>query len=92
MTTMRTFLAGAFLCASLLSAAPASAQQLYAGYNDRQNYDVTFQSSDASFEARIRLAARQACGQRIGQVTLREWRMVRECKRAFIESARATAT
>jgi UrcA family protein len=90
MTMQRTLLAAAIVCTALATATPASAQ-LYAGYNDRQSYDFTLRSSDATFEARLRLAARQACGQRIGQVTLREWRMIRECKREFIESARATA-
>ena len=87
---LRTLIAAAVVCTALGAATPASAQ-LYAGYNDRQTYDFTLRSSDASFEARLRLAARQACGQHIGRVTLREWRSIRECKREFIDSARATA-
>jgi UrcA family protein len=87
----RTLLAAAVACSVFATAAPASAQ-LYAGYNDRQVYNVELRASDASFEQRARLAARQACGERIGRITLREWRSVRECKREFMESARATAT
>jgi len=89
---MRTILAGAFLCTSLLAAAPASADQLYVGYNDRQTYDVGLRANDAASEARLQLAARQACGERIGQITLREWQLIRECKREFIEGARANAS
>jgi UrcA family protein len=86
----RMLIAAAMFCTALATTSPAQAQ-LYAGYNDRQNYDFTLRASDASFESRLRLAARQACGERIGRVTLREWRMIRECKREFIDSARATA-
>ena len=90
MTMQRKLIARPHCRKALATATPPA--QLYAGYNDRQSYDFTLRASDASFEARLRLAARQACGQHIGRVTLREWRSIRECKREFIEGARTTAT
>ncbi len=67
-------------------ASPASAQ-IAGGYNDRQTYDFTINLSDASSDARIRLAARQFCGERWGTVTMREYLTVRQCKREFIARA-----
>jgi UrcA family protein len=72
-----------------LSAAPASAQ-IAGNYNDHQSYDLT-RASDASFDARVRLAARQWCGQRMGRVSLREYLLVRACKREFIADVYAGA-
>lgn len=86
----RTLFAVALVCATLVTA-PASAQHL-AGYDDRQNYDFALVANDATFHARVRLAARQACGERIGRVSLREWMQIRECKRDFVRSALSTAS
>lgn len=69
------------------AANPASAQ-IAGGYNDRQSYNFAISSSDADLDARLRLAARQFCGERLGMVTMREYQMVRQCKRAFISRAR----
>lgn len=86
----RMLLAAALACAMSATAAPASAQ-LYAGYDNRQTFDLSARGSQASFDARVRLAARQYCGERMGRITLREYQAIRACKRDFIASARAAA-
>jgi UrcA family protein len=69
------------------ASSPASAQ-VAGGYNDRQSYNFAISASDADLHARLRLAARQFCGERLGTVTMREYLMVRQCKREFISRAR----
>jgi UrcA family protein len=82
----RTLVAIAAAVCVAATASPASAQ-IAGGYNDRQSYNFTISAGDADLDARVRLAARQFCGERLGTVTLREYLMVRQCKRDFISRA-----
>lgn len=82
----RTFVAIAAAVCVAAVANPASAQ-IAGGYNDRQSYNFAISSSDADLDARLRLAARQYCGERLGTVTMREYLMVRQCKRDFVSRA-----
>jgi UrcA family protein len=80
--------AAAALSFVALTTAPAAAQTR----ETRLTYADLNLSSSAGVEvlnARIRNAARQACGQRFGRVSLREYAQVRACKREFIEGATA---
>jgi UrcA family protein len=83
----RTLVAIAAAVSIAAMAAPASAQ-IAGGYNDRQTYNFAISAGEADLDARLRLAARQYCGEHIGTVTLREYLMVRQCKREFISRAR----
>ena len=85
MSRILVAIAAAVCVAAALS--PASAQ-IAGGYNDRQSYNFAISAGDADLDARLRLAARQFCGERIGTVTMREYLTVRQCKRDFIGRAR----
>jgi UrcA family protein len=78
----------AAFCLAAITPAPALAQPS----QTRVRYaDLNLSSPEGArvFDARLRNAARQACGERMGRETLREYLRVRACKRAFIESAQA---
>lgn len=83
----RMFVAVAAAVSIAAMAGPASAQ-VAGGYNDRQNYNFSISAGEADLDARLRLAARQFCGERLGTVPMREYLMVRQCKRDFISRAR----
>lgn len=82
----RIFVAIAAAVSVAAASSPASAQ-IAGGYNDRQSYNFAISANDADLDARLRLAARQYCGERLGTVTMREYLMVRQCKRDFIARA-----
>lgn len=80
--------AAAAFCLAAMTPAPATAQPS----QTRVRYaDLNLSSPQGArvFDARLRNAARQACGERMGRETLREHLQIRACKRAFIESAAA---
>jgi UrcA family protein len=87
-TMRRTILYATAIVLSVAAAAPAAAQT----HARRISYaDLNLSSPEGAraFDARIRNEARQACGERMGRETLREYLQIRACKRAFIESVAA---
>lgn len=77
---------------AIMAATPAAAQSAQQ-YEGRIPYrDLNFASREGvdAFIGRARLVAGDICGDRMGQMTLREHLMIRECKRDFLERAVAS--
>lgn len=73
-----------------LVATPAAAESRQASHARIAYADLNLSSPSgaAAFDARVRAAARQACDDRSGPMTLRERQSIQQCRRAFTASVR----
>ncbi len=80
------FVAAVFAFAATTTA-PAAARE---AQFSRADLNMSSSQGIEVFNARVRSAARVACGERTGPVSFREYAQVRACKRDFIQSYAST--